>query len=660
MKSVHNITELLEKHRNDRPNNSEFIDNLHKGKDWMYNIITKYKKDKIINISDSKDADGFGSQIIIHKGLECILNFLGNQFVEIESERLGRFSKDETNPEHLKNIVEIMGKDKYIICDLATLRPEDANKHLDELLFIDHHPNKTGFDKKFITVNPQEHNINGAKELSSAMNATLMINMLYDKIEEEYSKNKTNRSGLNKLREQLNYLSIFGLAGSKADMQDDKGLNSVLYDYLRLNGLIEKTDSPFYGHSTKEAAKVWAQSTPFYNFRYEIPQNQAELNKFFAKTNLKPSKNREQIIHKIFNKYRCAFIFSSFHNERHINNKSFDNSVNVKYLETLSENEIKELNQLVKDLVGQELVTINSSNQTNKPEIIPTSPFIPSSFQNFTDNITSMKKRVELAKQYLHNLGFEGEEVPKTQVGLTEKLKSLFIDNITAFGKPESLEFSLSQLKKGQYLSTCQMPFVDVSIAEIANLMTAMSKQDYGPLMLDAIQEVLDDEYTSNISKGKSEITKVFERYALYKYAVYNGMEAMSSDLLSRNKLEVLNRNSNHNSSNNTNTNTNIFYSNLDYLKNAMGESKIDLRKMNGVFAGLACNTNLLPGGDTIFFTGVTYDEIINNEKQEWVKISGRATECPELENAQINRLMAEFDGGGHRTAAACSIPINR
>ncbi|MCA9458971.1 MAG: DHH family phosphoesterase [Nanoarchaeota archaeon] len=654
MKSVENITKQLERHRNDRPNNSGFIDDLIKGRDWMYNIVTKYEKDKIINISDSKDADGFGSQIIIHKGLECILDFLGNQFVEVESDRLGRFSKDETNPEHIKNIVEIMGKGKYIISDLATLRPEDANKHLDDLLFVDHHPNKTGFSDRFVTVNPQEHDINGAKELSSAMNATLMINILYDKLEEEYGNDKQNKKGLIKLREQLNYLSIFGLAGSKADQQDDRGLNKILYDYLRLNNLIEKTDSPFYGHNTKEAAKVWAQSNPFYNFRYSVPNSKMELNRIISRTGLNPSKNRDSLISKIFNEFRWAFVSNGITGtSNQFSHNTYEN-INIPYLEGLDTKKIKKLNELVKELTGQELVKECNIEETGERTISALAPFKESNYNHFTDNISEMPPRIELAKQYLNNMDFDGEEVIANQVGLVEKLKQLFSDNLKAFGNPKDLEFSLNKLKKGQYLSKSVLPMVDTSIAEIANMMTSMSKQDCGPIMLEAIDEVLDNSYTSKISSGKSKILIVYEKNELYKYMVYEGMGVVSNTLINGEITIDIEYGIRKNQ--NIKLGENMYYSNFDFLSQAMGP-QMDIRKMNGVCAGIACNTNLLPGGNVMFFTGVTYDETINNEKQEWIKISGRATESPQFDEAKINQLMFEFDGGGHRTAAACSIP---
>ncbi len=646
MNSSENLTKRVEKFSND-PKYSKFIEDLKKGRDWMYDIVMNYSEDKINIVTDSKDADGFGSQIILHKGLECILDFLGNYEVKIESTRIGRFSKNKDDPENLQILKEKMGHGKWIIADLATLDPDEANRTLEEMLFTDHHPHRKGFDKRFVTVNPDEHEIPGAKELSSAMNATLMINMLYDKIESDfkYTPDKKIRKKLNELREQLDYLSMFGISGSKADQQDDIGLNKPLYDYLSNRGLIEWIDSPFYGHTTKAAAKVWAQSTPFYNMKYEVPTKE-DLNRIFTSTGLNLSKDRGKLIDELYDKFRWAFVYKKVETDD-IENISKVKEINVPYLESLSIEEITELNELTTQLAGVNVVDYNPSSKNELEEIKVNEPFEESSFSNFIDNISDMDGRIRIANRNLSRMKYNGEEHINLQKGLVDKLKEEFRDNVIAFGDKEDLEFSLGKLKKGQYVCKSDLPMVDTSIAEIANKMTAMSKQDCGPLMLEAIDEVLDNTYTKKISLGRSKITQVDERHGLYRYMVAVGMEAVSKELVHRNeeRFKKLKKD--------------ISFCDLTFMKPIVGEV-VDLKKMNGVYAGLACETRLVPGGKGIFFTGVQETEIINGKEKKIIKISGRATDSPKYENAHINSLMMEYDGGGHRTAAACVIPFEK
>jgi hypothetical protein len=88
-----------------------------------------------------------------------------------------------------------------------------------------------------------------------------------------------------------------------------------------------------------------------------------------------------------------------------------------------------------------------------------------------------------------------------------------------------------------------------------------------------------------------------------------------------------------------------------------MGRVEIDLRQMNGVFAGIACETNLLPSGKAIFLTGTTYSE----DGKGFGKISGRATGSVRYDNIRIDKFMSYYGGGGHKAAAAVNtLPIKK
>ncbi len=610
------LNELLKEY-SDSP---KFIESINKGVEDILNIAQS-ENQKTIIISDSKDADGFGSEIVLKEGLSLLNEFFGNSNSSLSSDRIGGFSKDIENPFHPKNIQEIYGKGNYIIADLGSLNPQLANKHLENLLFIDHHPISGTFDPKFTIINPTIHNLNGSKELSSSMIASLIINLSYEKIEEEY-KSPEFKTTLKKLRDKLDFISLFGLAGSKADTQDYTGHNRALYDYLENKGLIEKINSPFYGYTSKHVDKIWAQTDPFYNFAYEVPSLN-ELKKIFSKISDNLEENHEKIIEKLHLKYK--YLFTTEKNP----------SINIPFAQTLNEEEINEINSLSMKILGKEILNLKKDDENIIIETI--NGFSESNFSNYTDNLLEMEKRLEKAKINLNKLGYDYEGNLKDQKGLSSKLVSRFKDNLTAFANKEDLKFLLNRLEQKQYISKMELPFVNTSISELANLMTAMSKLDEGPIMLNGIHEIIENYDSFNESESMF-INSIYDTHKKYKLAVFTGMEELSKVLLDKKKYIKLK--------------DELFYCNMDFLSDKMAGIK-DLSKMNGVLLGIAANNQLFPSGNTIAFSGITYEE----NGKEYIKISGRATNCEKFQNIKINSLMNLFGGGGHNTAAACRIP---
>lgn len=613
------------------PKYESFSTRIDLAANWIYSILMDYKKEENINIiSHLADADGFGAQIVFDKGLNRILSFLGNVTKKVQSERIMGFSKDKKSVENLSNLREILGEGKYIITDLATLNPQEANKVLRDLLFIDHHPLKEGFDERFVVVNPHQEGINGSSELSASMVSTFVINRVYEMIEGDFGKDKKVKSGLNKLREELDYISLFGLAGSKADMQEDTGLNKAMYEYLQGRGLIKWVDCPFYGYSTKDAMKVWGQANPMFNFKYMVVDAKY-LNKAFARTFPNISGDRERLANSLYQDFRWAF-----------SREEEGLGINLHYLNDLSDEKIGELNSQVEMLVGEKVVEI--SYEDGKRSLVVGGSFKESVFE-VTDDVHKMESRVNIAQNLISDWGYEPEMPLSMQRGLSEKLKGMFADSFIAFSEREDLDYSLSLLKKGQYVSRLEKELVKDSIAEIANMMTSMSKLECGDIFMGAIDEVLDGVHDEGIKVGKSKISQVYEMHKKYKKYLYQSMRSLEDKLLTRDGLVVLGEDS--------------YFMNVDFLKQCF-EGDIELSKMNGVCGGIACNTKLLPSGKGILYTGTTFKGMYDERETQLVKISGRATQLPRYEGVKINALMNVYGGGGHNNAAACVIPLER
>lgn len=643
------FTKMLDnrvKELNENRYNNYFADML-KGADWIFDgIENRWHGQTPYLITDLKDADGLATQTVFKKGLEQILEFVG-VFAEIDSHRIGRFAKElkhNNELEHLPTICELENGRDIIIGDLGSLEPVMANGHVPNLLNVDHHGPKNGFDKHFVNINPNNHGIDGGRELSTAMQATMLVNIVYDMLEAEYgnSADVNTRKNLNKLRKNLDLISLIGLAGASADMQQKEGLNSVLFDYLEDSSrkVIKKYDSPFYGINSKEAKKVWAQSDPVFNFKYFVPDRD-ELSKVFNKEFHNLSTRENSNFENLYDKYRLAFTTENL-------KKNSDNNprINIAYVNTLNNAELNELDNLVRELTGERLFEDN-----NNGDLIVSSRFAVSEFEDFTDNLIKNEEKISIATELLRNAkgdenknSFDPEGSIAQQPGLSKYMVSKFQDSIIAFSEPSERDYYLAKLRRKQYVSTYDLDIVGTSVAELANSMTALSKLGHGDVFLKAIDEILDLRESSPRQLGRANIDMVLEHSFIYRLSVYNGMEALTDKLSNPKAISRLG-----------NKDSRIVYCDMSFLKGVISEN-INLERVNGVFLGIAANSQIFPGGKVISFGGVPTE--FDDEK--YIKISGRVTDSNEYLGINLRSLMEKYGGGGHKQAAACVIPENR
>ncbi len=650
MKSSKSLDEILK----DYPAYDGFIGSVDTASKWLYSILNDWKEENINIISHLADADGFGSQIVFHKGVERLLGFLGNTNKRVRSKRIMSFSEQEGSSQNLRSLCddfskqeeqELENKDclrnclknnKYIILDLATLNPACANKNLNDALIVDHHKPKQGFDPRFNIVNPHLNGIDGGKELSASMISTFIINRVYELVESEYSHDKAFKPALKKLREDLDYISIFGIAGSKADMQEDIGLNKAMYEYLEGRGLLEKVNCPFYGYSTKESGKVFAQTSPMFNFMFRVPDKK-DLNRKIARIFPNLSSDRESLVDRLYNDFSRVFVSCDTNGSC-----SSNLEVNVPYVDSLPVKDIIKLNVLFEELTGSRAIDVNYDN--GREDVSVCEPLVRSKFEGFDDDVKDMSRRVVLSEEMIRSLKYDPEKYLSRQRDLIDKFKEMIGQSLLAFGDRDDLEWSLAKLEGQQYVSKLDKELTQTSISEIANSMTAMSKLECGELYMNAIDDVLNS--TPKRAGVVSNTSAVLEKSREYREYVYRGMQSLEERMLSSNKELIK-------------CDQRIYFMNLDFLEEAF-DGNIDLKKMNGVMSGIASNVKLLPGGKGIFFTGVSFNQDYEGKSQDLLKISGRATDSPMYEGVKINRFMEHYGGGGHGPAAACIIPKDR
>ena len=613
--------------------------------DKLEDLVYVYDKDKpLVILSHLADADGFGAEITLKFGLERIIKFLGDGR-DVVSHRVMSFNSDSKHEDSIQALREAFGDADYVVADSPTLDPDIAAEVLGDGVIMDHHPNRKKFNSNFTVCNPHEVGLDGGPELSASMQSVIAIEMLYSRIERsalggarDKKDEKKIKENLSKLKEDLDYISAFGICGSRADMQEDVGMNKVVYDYfgnMHIKGkskFLNKIDTSFFGYATKDLAKIVSQSNPVFNLKYRI-STKREMRQFITQNFGNVSSSVEVAANEIISKYRFAFI-------RGYEDKRGNLALNMPYINLMSQEEIDGLNGIFLKLVGSEVVEKVADKNENE-YLKATEKFRESSFEHHSDDLKVNSERVASASEYLVSQG-----IPDPTIKLSERpdligrIHKSFKDNVTAFGDPYEREWAFDLLNKKQYRFDLEKALIrELTVAEGANFMTAMSKQRVGEKFMRVIASEIYGK--DGLDKaGEVELEEVLALYNDYKKTVWQLMTSLQDEIIcGENLIEVAPR---------------TYFLNVDFLRDDL-EGDIALETMNGVVAGIAANVGLLPSKQAVFFTGCTVGSGVDAR----YKISGRATQGPYFEGIKINKFMNRFDGGGHDSAAACSIPIS-
>lgn len=672
------LSEIIE---SEYPDYTDLVSDIKDAAKRLYSSVVEYSDEKINVVSHLADADGFGCQIILHKGLELMLDSVWNGNTQVDSHRIMSFSQDPESKDSAEGVKSKMGEGLYVISDLATLKPEEAQKHFGEGVIIDHHM-PADFGPNFINANPSNHGFDGGAEVSASVGSALVMHYLFDMIE-DYHQTVTipdlgdDREAVRNVgkqiksqRETLDFLTIFALAGSKADMQEDTGLNKALYDYMTERGVLEKIHYPHFGYSTKDMEKVVAQSSIPLNLKYTFATHKDITGMFAQKFGVHTFKERKD--------YNNTDLDDFLTDYKHLFVREYDDMdgsllVNRASLNSMTASELEDFDLAFSRLAGASFFEIEYDEGSNVPQVnIRTDRegdfyFGETDEDCFSeDDIKKGDNRITAAKHLLRargldpekafskqSEGLDGEEFLESQEDFRKQVHFLYADNIKAFCPPELREFYLKKLDQDQYFMTAKEGIVaDRTIAELANMMTAMSKLEKG----DEFMSILNYEVAGDLSsRHQSELESIKGFHNHYRLCVFLGMSQMENTILYDGSKKPEDRVCKK-------LLPNAFYMNIPEID----ESKftIDMRKMNGVLGGLAANVRLLPNNPSVLFTGHEYEGMYNGEKTSLIKISGRYPEHPmfydpestDYVDIHLGELMTPFGGGGHKGAAACVI----
>ncbi len=250
----------------------------------------------------------------------------------------------------------------------------------------------------------------------------------------------------------------------------------------------------------------------------------------------------------------------------------------------------------------------------------------------FTDDVKG-SQRDGLAKQFLFNSGFKDVSLPLMYHSkeMQQRLRHLFSENISKYCDENIREVSLAQLKQGQHIvSTDKYLFGGLSISEVGNMLTALSKLDFSEEIHAAIETYFFSQDRNRDTILESCKNKINQIHKEYKSVVSEGMNVCEG-LMSNGLRNICD---------------DVFYLNLNNLNGIT--SDVRLRKLTGVFGGIITKNRMLPGDYGVLFTSYG--------NGDYVKISARVSEHNKYGDLDLGKFMNHFGGGGHKMAASCYI----
>lgn len=670
------LSEIIE---SEYPDYTDLISNIKDAAKRLYSSVVEYSDEKINVVSHLADADGFGCQIMLHNGLELMLDSVWNGHTKVASDRIMSFVSDQESEDSATGVREKMGEGFYVISDLATLKPEHAQAIFGKGIIIDHHM-PADFGEGFINANPSNHGFDGGNEVSASVGSALVMHYLFDLIEDYHNnvtipKHADDRQAIRNVRKQikqqrdaLDYLTVFALAGSKADMQEDTGLNKAVYDYMIDRGVLEKVDFPHFGYSSKDLEKVLAQGSIPLNLKYHIASAKDITGMFAHQFGIHKFKERKDYhdtkLEDFLDDYKSLFV-------REFDSEDKSLLINRAKLNSMTAGEVEDFDARFVEIAGRSFLDIVYDDENRMSVYVKTdrqgkSYFAETDEDCFNDDLKEGDKRITSAKLLLRNLEIDpelpfahqagdlsGEEAEEVFADIKHKIDRLYRENIEAFCPEELRSFYLEKLDRDQYFITKKEGILaGQTIAELANMMTAMSKLEHGPDFM----EVVNYEMAGNY--GPEHMTKleaVRDFHNQYKGCVYTGMSSMERWILQDSSKKPQDRICKE-------ITPSGFYMEMPEIEE--DNFQIDMRKMNGVLGGLAANVRLLPKNPAIFFTACEFEGMVDGEKQKLLKVSGRYQEHPmfydpefhDYKDIHLGEFMSQFGGGGHKGAAACVI----
>jgi hypothetical protein len=553
------------------------------------------------------DADGFGSLIVLKFGLEKIIGFSGS-LAEINSLRLMDYNMSEINKfETGKN-----GLNKIrIFADIPTV-PSEAI--CSETIVLDHHPLKSTSQRGMV-LNPHAYGIDGESQLSGSLLSLLTMALMNADVQKHVDGASPNE--MRKIDANLDYLMIYALAGAAADQQVTTGANAPFSKYAEEKGFVKKVNVPFYGYYTKPLKKVLAESSIPFNLKYNIPA-QRKLRNLFDGYGIKSHSSLDSLISKF------GLIFAE--------DDSGKLGLNKQYISGLSPNSLTDLDNLLRASVsgGSSGEGLTFEKLQSKLSYV---------FEDYWDDHKLSEKRIEKAAKIL-SANHLDSEMTLAMLKNPEAVKALFADNIYAFSDPKQRHHFRKLLAQPQYLLRVENSELmkGLSLSELANTMTAISKFEEDPCYMEAIDIELNLGSKAPSLSQMVYFQKIKKIVDDYHFAIFNGMNSIEKQIFTGDALKELS--------------PMIHYLDLNFLSTG----RVPLPKMTGVYGGVICSNRMLPGNYGLLFTSC-------NLSNDLMKISGRLN-LGDNNNVNLGSFFKEMvardiviSGGGHKSAAACVLP---
>ncbi|MCF7871915.1 hypothetical protein K9L97_02670 [Candidatus Woesearchaeota archaeon] len=572
-------------------------------------------------------------------------------------------SDNEEDENSITKIKERRGNGTYIFSDLSVMNPERL-KQLEEAIILDHHkPLK--FEGKHQYINPCNYKIDGAKELSGSLLSGILLHYIKDELIKDENV-KLDKKIKKELNEKIDYLTMFALAGSKADQQKDEGINKTIYEYYINNQKLQKEDSPFFGYFTKTISYAIAESQIPLNLKYDVANNEQRKKFLFSQGYKKIGESTE----KIRNELELLFVID-------INKKQ--TGINKIILDTISEEKIEKINKEFREQYNKNLIEIAENGErliTNA-----NGEYIDPIIEDYKDDEKRHKQRIQLADRLLFELGITEEHMNDLK-GTTRYKRYTLLGQLEkrliAFSDPRKRKENHELFKEHQHIITDQKSKLlkNKSIAEIANEMTAYSKmgeideelqinnktiKTYGQLFMEAIVIELEGKYDPDDEKQQIVFKKLIDIKKQYNQTIHDGMELIEKWILN-NDLKKLEQETLTETYSNTENRSRLieigkraYLIQLDNLETELEKNIEFLRVMTGVFGGITAKSRILPEDYGVLFTSL-------ETKEGLYKISARTNKAPGQEihlgefYEKMTKLKVTESGGGHPEAASCYI----
>ena len=550
-----------------------FLQDVDRTATSLLEMLLNYEASQHIHVvSHRADADGLAAEVVLGLGLRTIADALGSPCV-VTSERAMEYG----------DVVHVPGR-HYVYADLPTT-PADCGGSI-----IDHHPS-TAFPG---ALNPWNHGIDGESECSGGVSAAFVLRSIGKQLEIEG------------LQRSIDYLTIIGLAGGQADQQGPHGMNAALYKDLEIRRALQRIDFPLYGYHLNSAAHVLAESSIPLNCRFDVASRSQGLRFLNSLGPIRDHNAAERFLHR-FGLLFCA-------------DGKGNVGLNRQYWETLSESERTAAADAVHTTTGSSW----------PPE--------DAMFADYWDDESFHDARVTACAQRLRGWDVDPEAYmyslkPKVRSGIIEEYRR----NVQAFADPRVRDGALAELAEEQY---CIMhPNHQVvghwSVAELANLMTALSKRGKGELFLDACAYELADRGRRDDILYEQTKTRIRDEHRNHRTAVYEGMRHVESMVAGERFHRI---------------NDDAIYIDLDNLQDCCP----DLSVMTGIYAQLSFPH--MPRRYGIISTGCR----IGDGRRKVSLRSRFPDDRPVDLGAFCQDLVASgvaYSGGGHKEAASCRLP---